>query len=351
MRQILPITQSEIGTFCNCRVKHFLQFSQMLTPKGFNINLHLGDVMHVCLEYFHKGLQINPREVSIEILRQEEKTDSLSEKNREALDIGIAGLTALLAAYPKYDVLKKFNLTLFKMPESIWYYRDINISAYPLKMKIDLVGIDKQRRAWVIDHKSTSSIDTRLVNSFALNRQAQTYMLGLMQNIAKIVGNDYQIGGFIPNLIRKPMLRQKKNEGTPQYIRRIQDSIESEPEKYFYSAQMHFERPLSKRFQRNLAPTVKEIRKELRFNYPNLDHCNYMGGCPYRPICLDQPGATSMFYKRKHVHPELEERKLNVPVTNLAPVKANTPNKRPLKNKAISIRPPKNRKVNVGIKR
>jgi len=123
------------------------------------------------------------------------------------LDVLIKTLEALAKVYPAHDPSKNTS-----SPWWLWS----NLGRHRTQCcgaqahgTGDLYAVDERKRLWVIDNKLMSRIDQRLMDSFVLNTQAQTYLLGARYD--DHLRSLYRtMGGFIPNVIRKPALRQKE---------------------------------------------------------------------------------------------------------------------------------------------
>lgn len=298
-------TQSELATFCDCRVKHQLSYDQLLKPKQLHLPFHLGTVMHEWLASYYQGKPLSMVDINKQVLAT---SGECTAAVLEEIDVALGGMRALAEVYPTVDPVKKLGLTV-KGVEQPWQSQDPNVPNRALTGRGDLYAVDKDKKLWVIDHKLMSRIDQRLMDSFVLNTQAQTYLLGARTDpTLRLYG--LKLGGFIPNVLRKPALRRKDTEGEDNFIRRIAEDIKARPAEYFWHEQMVYQEDVSRRFEDVVFGIVKEMRNPQRFIYPNFSQCETVyGRCPFHGMCSNVPGHESMYVKKQTRHEELLARK------------------------------------------
>lgn len=297
------ITQSEIQTFCDCRVKHHFSYEQLLKPKRVNIAFHLGNVIHKWLELYYLGTPAPLAAINSEALVT---AGTLGSEDAEEIRQTLNALEGIAAIYPSVDPVKRYKLEVLKV-EYQFQIQDPNVPRRKLTGKIDLLLRDSSKRIWIMDHKSVSRIDQRFANGFRTNRQMQIYLMG-----ARFDPNILSLGkvaGVIPNLIRKPQLRRKVSETTEQeFHARVRADIDARQDEYFFSDMIPFEPAINKDTEEEVWPLIKEIRKPLkeRLMYKNPAHCeSYLGKCAFHDICHKVPGFESGYTQKTARHEEL----------------------------------------------
>lgn len=299
------ITQSEIATFNTCRTKHLYAYDEMQKLKKEAVHFHVGTAMHKWLEGYYEGVPLSLDGLSKDML---EETPLASADDLEDLNIAINNMKALVKEYPNFDPIKKYNLQVINV-EHIFKVQVPHVQDRFIVGKIDVVCIDKIGRIWILDHKIMSKIDRSLIESFVLNQQIQTYLMGVRLD-PKL--SKYKVGGAIINLIRKPSLKQKETEGDDSFAKRVAVTIHDKPEDYFWSEQLLYEDSPNRTFEVETFNTIQEMRQPVslggRFINKNYSACvSVYGKCPFHARCADMPGWES-YYKRKKIrHEELLE--------------------------------------------
>jgi hypothetical protein len=326
-------TQSELQTFCDCRVKHKLSYDDLLKPKSANTAFYLGSLVHKWLEYYYLGkpqaLDLVVKEVS------KDYTDKMKDDQIRESNEAIAALKSIVEVYPKFDPVIKYKLQV-RAVEHQFYNPDPQVPSRKGSGKIDIAAIAKDGKIWIMDHKTVSRFEDKYVNSFRLNRQMQTYLMAVRCDpVLKNLGRT--IGGIIPNIIRKPSLRKKETEGDDVFLKRVKDDILSRPEEYFYSDMIVYEDDVNKRFESAEWPIVREMRNPNRLIYPNFSQCYNFGRCPFYAICTNEPGHQSLYMKKTTRHEELTKEAIkatvakNAVLEEVAPKSSSSESKKPVK--------------------
>lgn len=107
--------------------------------------------------------------------------------------------------------------------------------------------------------------------------------------------------------VRKPSIRQKKDETLDHFCERVVEDYIERPDFYWHEERLTFPRNQIEGFRENLWEIGKALlwtrRKGLW--YKNSSRCAEWGGCPYLPMCRGED--TTGLYRQVEVNPELQE--------------------------------------------
>jgi hypothetical protein len=97
----------------------------------------------------------------------------------------------------------------------------------PLRGRWDAV-YEQADGIWLMENKTKSRVDEEaILASLPFDLQTMLYVHALQKHTER------DVSGILYNVIRRPLLRQKKKETSSEYLLRIQDDILTRPEHYF----------------------------------------------------------------------------------------------------------------------
>lgn len=297
-------SQSEIGTWDNCAEKWYLSYNHRLERKGtFEWHFLYGDGVHKTLEDFYNGIE------QIATLQ-----DFLPE--------------GVVLTTEQEDELGKWQAILQVQMERYWkhYVDDLSVwtpwtneavvevefEGIKFTGKIDLgFCVDGHTDRILMDHK-TYGLDDSVGWQF---RFQFMFYIWLAQ---KATGK--KIDQFWVNGIKKPQLRQGKDESLASFAVRINQAMIQEPEKYFQRQQLHMIQNSMEHFeQRVLRPKIERLQLltqrdpsasiiEALVRNQNTHSCvTYGNTCQFLPICQHGYKREGHFYQqREHKHVELQ---------------------------------------------
>jgi hypothetical protein len=167
---------------------------------------------------------------------------------------------------------------------------------------------DKKGRLWLFETKSRSvfSDDQQSNLMDILPHECQTTLyLGALQD-----ANKGQVpGGVLYNIIRRPGLRQKKNESLKAFGARVKATVQAKPDFFFLRFRMELD---SKEFAKQRNFTDALIKDFIAWyhgevpHYLNSDNCETkFGPCEFLKMCSRRD--TTGMYQSKPRRSELEE--------------------------------------------
>lgn len=303
------MTQSEMQTWDNCPEKWYLTYNLLLQSKGsFSWALTYGTWIHAALEEFYasKGkrwtwdpvLPSGGKFLTNEIMQQSEYWMRLGKLQMEI-----------------YTSHYKGDFTFFDI-DCTEEVVDYTFEGVRLKGMIDMYVYSKAHKGfYVLDHKTTSRIDPQTIQGWDFRLQFMFYCwLGWKMWPKK------PVHGFFINAIKKPALRQGKDESLDTFLQRVQTDMLKRPEEYFYRDRMrlkkadlqHFEdtilRPKLQRVKMLLDPSIPPSVKSMLVRNKNTDHClTYGKPCAFLNACKNGLEIERhAFTVRANKHEELE---------------------------------------------
>lgn len=166
---------------------------------------------------------------------------------------------------------------------------------------VDGVFLEK-RIAWLLETKTKSWVDQEfLVRWLPMDLQTNIYLWAVRQLIP-----ERKVAGVVYNLIRRPALRQKKDETLRQFAQRCAEDVLARPDWYFLRLEVKFTIKELKAFAVRLARIVEEFCDWLDGkvpNFPNPSACRQFN----RPCwALDAcAGEMDKYKRRKKLYREL----------------------------------------------
>lgn len=306
------LTQGLLGSFLSCRQKATLVL-EGLSPQSTRSYLDFGVLAHGCLEAMYNRTRAlypkpwipKPDEIVSIITTQGDgwKADRkiLTPESEQELELHLGLLEALLPAYVRFwtdDFSGAFQWlqveTQFRVPAP-------GHPELPLVGKIDGAFERGPKSLWLFETKTKSRITDGLEEALPLNIQVQFYLYALSQ----LTGRKPR--GVLYNIVRRPGLKQRKDETLVQFLDRVKADVNSRPDFYF----LRYECPVLEdemaQFVRSLEVMVDEFIKwrkgELK-TFMNGSSCMREFACTYLPVC--STGSRVGYQIRERVFMELE---------------------------------------------
>ena len=313
------VTCSLLSTFLDCREKARLHL-QGWTPTSASMALTFGSIVHKIDEWVRDDIRSGkmtkpPGELKIKnLIKKVEKlwhedNPRAGSQELEYLELSLLMAEGVLPSYFKYwykdyTDLKWENVEgEFKVPFSV---KDRQGNKYEtfLRGKIDGSFKLKSGGTWLFETKTKSRIDEGiLADILPFDMQANIY-LSVLRRIEK-----KNPSGLLYNIIRRPSLRQRKNESIKSFADRITLDVKERPDWYFVRMEMSVDPTEMDRFEMGLEDLVSDFLlwwAGESGHYKNTGHCqNKFGLCPFVGICL-RDDRTNHF-KRESVFRELQE--------------------------------------------
>lgn len=295
----IEVTQSELVAFANCRQQWHFKYNMLLRPKQKSVKLVLGSAIHEGVEAFYTQ-QGDP----IDVVRKYCQTvlDEADERGlpvHEDYELTLKKAEHMMRAY-----LKRYqnDLNVYKVLEVEKAFRVHLVDDIFFNGKIDRLVQDRASGLiYPVETKTAASWDED-VNRLMLDFQVSTYSW----TFHKLQGWDSVM--FLYDVMRKPAIRLKKNEEVPDFLTRIEQSINEEPDSYFFRTKVSRSMNDISRVEEEMIIRARELVRVRASGevYRNpSDRCMYM--CDHRALCLEntQDMADALYVKVDAPHQEL----------------------------------------------
>ncbi len=300
--------------FANCRRKYYWNYEMRLTPLRISVPLTIGSVFHEEMDQLYGNLGhfgeegVADSQLRIAYYFRQLRTNAkLMDWQLEELAWMESVCCGMVAGYvnryedqdaKKYRVIEPERSFTVPIPNSDWVSRgkiDVLLQA--------LNGVHSGSYG-VMEHKTAATIDIGYVSRIQLDRQTLRYAWA-----AQIIYSR-PIGFVVYNVIKKPLIRQKKKQSRDAYIRELEEVYE-DVSKYFYRETIPLTQKMLDLIPEDDPKFVKQIEEcqKSGYFYMNTAHCNaYRTLCPYARLCLEGVNEDSLsgYRKRKHLHEELD---------------------------------------------
>jgi hypothetical protein len=170
--------------------------------------------------------------------------------------------------------------------------------------KIDLqIRSKKDGRYGIMEHKTAAQINVGYVSKIAMDRQTLRYAWAAQE----VSGN--RMDFVVYNVIKKPGIRQKRDESFSQYVRRVEAMYQDDPNA-FYREVIPLSQDLIAKVPDDDRHIVAEIDRARKIGfYQNPAHCYaYNSVCPYMRLCVEgvNPDTLADFRRKESPHEELK---------------------------------------------
>lgn len=228
----------------------------------------------------------------------------------EKFEFSIMSLRRVMPFYVKHWWQRDFVETTwvgleseFKVPFEV-HRRGITYRTFLRGKRDGLFIPHKRKKTWLFETKFKTRIDEGLiVDILPYESQVNTYVVaGWLEDKVMPEGVRY-------NIVRRPGLRQKKNENAIQFAQRFEDDVMARPNWYFLRQNMLLDKREVDRYLGELEDKVWEFIhwwNGKAGHWKNSDHCeNKYGQCPCISICSHRDYKA--FFIRDRVFRELED--------------------------------------------
>lgn len=262
-------SHSKISTFMACPKKYDYIYNQKLKPIGHKEPLILGSAVH-------KGIEYGDPIKAVEYLNSIE--NEASEQNETLKVIAEAMVTGYLKLFGRRDIKKREMIVDVPIGDGDYLYGIVD----EIEQQDDLL--------FICDIKTTSSIGDPL-----------KYKDQLLKYYYAAKKQGFDVDGIKVRMIKKPGIRQKKNETIEQFRSRILDEYLNLPEKYYKEEEIPFS-------DIEVTDTLVDFKGGIQFLklaknagiYPkNLSHCGNFGGCEFLPLCRGEIDAIFLYDKKE----------------------------------------------------
>jgi len=302
------VTQSMLGRWLTCPERGRLDIKHGLEPLGQKASLPLdfGTAVHDLLEQQYRESKFGPKVLDRFISEYEDDWMGAVAQQVTA-DVAHVQLVMGLAAatLPGYfdhwrhewgnvkwvGLEHEFN-EQFPLPDG---------ASVRVRGKLDGAYEDRKGNLFLFETKTKGQIDSGAITStLGLDLQVNLYAWALEQQLKE------PVRGVRYNVIRRPGLRQKKNEDLPEFLERVKDDVQARPDHYFMRFEVSLDDEDTLRWRESFAQMLMQFRSwaEGKWNYLDTTQCmGRFGLCPFVALC--HRGDHKLYRRRDAVFPEL----------------------------------------------
>jgi len=283
----LHISVSSLDDFMKCRRLYFWKRIKRYERRVFNVPFLVGRVVHVGMNLLLEKKQ-EPIKRMIEYFRKEKaqirKTFTLTQKEEEQLNEQEYVTSGMLEAYrKKYGAIIRDAKLIASEVEGALQINDNVIFV----IKLDNLIRIKLKKV-MHELKTSKYITPDYIRMIQTNRQTTIYF-----RIYNLIFEKSPINEIMFDVIRKPSIRQKKNESYQGYLKRLEEWYNQPSDEM---SVFHVERIKEHELlisEESVVNLIDKISKEMLASkqkedyYENWDNCSsYYGDvCPYYELC------------------------------------------------------------------
>jgi hypothetical protein len=313
------VTFSLLSTFLDCREKARF-YLQGWTPTSSSMALTFGSIVHKIDEWVRDSIrtgklkEVPSKQYIKNLIHDVEKlwhkdNPRAGKQELEHLELSLLLAEGVMPRYFKYwykdfsDLQWEKVEGVFKVPYTVKDRKGNNRETF-LRGKIDGSFRMKKGGPWLFETKTKSRIDEEILSDILpFEMQANIYLSALRRMDKKTPS------GLLYNIIRRPGLRQRKNESIKAFADRIEEDVSERPDWYFVRMEMSIDGAEIDQFELGLEDLISDFLSWWSGDsghYKNTNHCqNKFGLCPFIGICLRNDKTN--YFKRKTVFRELQE--------------------------------------------
>lgn len=271
------LTQSMLKTFCECPAKFKFSYLDLYAPKSFHFPFTVGTATHEgilsLLRTKNIDKSVNNAINTFETIRKEfEMTQPLSAEESQEFELQKTYVQSMITNYAKFHAPFLNSMKIICIEKQI----ESNLpSKYRFITKMDAV-IKFEDKKYLYELKTSAYLNADTAKS----NYGQT--LAYFLNAEK----KYTLDGIYIDIIKKPLIRQKTNESTEEFLNRL-DLFYTNPETFdfnlIYPDRMHLQQ-----YKDFILITEKEILKYIKknqFKHNRYSCKSYNRDCDFKPIC------------------------------------------------------------------
>ena len=285
------VHQHDIATFQECRKRFDLSFNQHIFPRIQKKFIEVGSLFSKSVYYLHKGTPIENCLAYIEQKAEELKLSAVNQERINEIEEDKVTVVAMLNGYNE-----KF------MSQNVEIIPEYNIKV-PIKRKyiysMTLDGRIKtyQKDNWILEIKTTASIEKDQITRLPCDFQIKSYAWGLQKWAHK------PVKGVLYRFIRKPSIKQKQTETIDQYLKRLMLDYINRKDFYFYEEMPLLDQNIISDFDNEIYQMFDDLNACYKTNNwyksPLCGKTRY-GICPYFQYCSNPIEETlETFYEMR----------------------------------------------------
>ncbi len=289
------ITFSLLVKWLNCRERFRLLVVEGLRREDdFNHRIEYGQMWHLCEETFARG-----GDIEVPLLKHCQALCQLYPTQQEQIELYYQVCKIQFPVYLNYwskhpDVVSRYNYfseEMFNEPYTLPSGRTVRLRGK--WDSVDLIGRGNTARIYLQENKTKGDINPeQMQRQLMWDLQTMIYVVALTEYQKRygqyrtgieILSQD-PIGGVRYNVVRRPLsggrhtIRQKQKETRADYLARLRECIEGEPDYFFMRWKVEISRRDIERFRRQC---LDPILKQLVGWWDWISQCQRLGQDPF----------------------------------------------------------------------
>jgi hypothetical protein len=248
----IEVHQHDIANFMTCPFKYYMTCVCKYKPKGRNKNIDIGDCVAKSVYWLHKGEPLSFCLAYIDKLQLEKSMNMTKQEEVDKLTTNGIVAQGLITGYKEMFLDRATHVTKVE-PE---YHTKMEFIKFGYKIivvcRLDGLAHDMWNKLSLLELKTTSRVNTTMVKELPTNFQINTYWLSLLMN-------NINPNGILYRWMRKPAIRQKKNQTLEQYRQEILSLFSQKPDEYFVQQNPEFKQESIERFKPNFNNIIEEL--------------------------------------------------------------------------------------------
>ena len=312
------VTMSLMTAWRSCPTKARCIMQGMYKP-GFSRAITFGNVFHSALEWGltqYKNGNIETPDWFTDTCNIRALVESLSKEfsaeytladgtGKGYFDEAFNFLPIIIPLYFKYWKEDFFGAEKKEFIEIEKSFNVKYLDRVMLRGKRDAIYKDANGGLWLMEHKTKAQIPEHAL-SMTISRDFQV----MLYIAAYYIETGIKLKGVLYNIIRKPMLRQKRTESIDEFYKRVAMDIQQREQHYFIRFPVSI--PWSDvgvfmhRFEKEMIEFISWVHDDPELDYQFTKECNGVyGQCPFLDYCDGGKSDTSLYHVRERLHPEL----------------------------------------------
>ena len=294
-----PLTQSSMNCVARCEEKYRVRYIEGLRRSEYTPALTVGTAFHAGIEH---GSPLAADAVLLEAMEVASYLDKVAaiEAMRPVVRAMVSGALSLWADWPAPEAREvKFELPLINPGTGAPSTRHIFAGVFDGVFLPDELGAQAQE-VRLLEMKTTSRLDADYLRRLALDPQISAYCLAASAKYG-VPGRE-----VVYRVVRKPSIRQRKNESPEEFADRVSADYLERPEFYFAEEIVTRTDAQLERWHHEMWESHRRVMRLENggMSVRNTQHCLDFGRCDYFDLCRGVITADD-FMAVDNVNPEL----------------------------------------------
>jgi len=311
----VTLHQHNMDQFLRCPYKYYMANVLKYIPRGIKKALNIGDLFAQCVYFLHRGEDLAKCMLYVNDLQKPLIEKATNQEQIDELETSAIITQSMLMGYETRFLKKdKINVTKYNEQGGIDGFDEIDIQQIDPEYRVEIpwkIGnyhftyvnrLDGKvitiNEPWILELKSTTLIDENLLKKLNTNFQINSYWFSMFFK------EQEEIAGVLYRYIRKPSIKQKKDETLEKFRIKLSKDYEQRPEFYFYEESLYFNQVLIKTFIKDLNRYFEDLtRCYVTQQWPKRGtSCDAnFGLCEYLKYCSQPTEETLRTYYEQNI--------------------------------------------------